>query len=84
MLSEITYCSPDEIRRNAECLLGHIEAVQAYLRKKGFSGHAIDYAVTVVYRGDALYHRHQDLPDQQPASVGFQSGDPGGNPCCES
>lgn len=49
MLAEVSCFSPDEIQRNAECLLGHIEAVQGYLRWKGFSGHAIDHAVTVVY-----------------------------------
>src|SRR6516162_9818360 len=37
MLSEISYCSPDEIDRNGKCLLGHIEALQGYLRRKGFS-----------------------------------------------
>jgi RNA polymerase sigma-70 factor (ECF subfamily) len=43
------YCSPEEIVSNAECLLGRIEEVRGVLRRKGFSEHAIDQAVTVVY-----------------------------------
>jgi DNA-directed RNA polymerase specialized sigma24 family protein len=55
MLSEIICSPPHEIRRNAECLLEQIEEVQGYLRWKGFSGHAIDQAVTVVYRAAMPY-----------------------------
>jgi DNA-directed RNA polymerase specialized sigma24 family protein len=45
-----SYCSPEEIVRNAECLLGRLEEVRRVLRRQGFSEHAIDHAVTVVYR----------------------------------
>jgi DNA-directed RNA polymerase specialized sigma24 family protein len=45
-----SYCSPDEIVRNAECLLGRIEEMRGALRRQGFSAHAIEQAVTAVYR----------------------------------
>jgi DNA-directed RNA polymerase specialized sigma24 family protein len=45
-----SYGSQGEVERNAECLLGRVEEVRRVLRRKGFSEHAIDHAVTVVYR----------------------------------
>jgi len=50
-----SYCSPDEVERNAECLLGHLEEVRAVLRRKGFSENAIEQAVTSVYRAAMPY-----------------------------
>jgi DNA-directed RNA polymerase specialized sigma24 family protein len=51
------YCSPGQAARNAECLLGHLEKVQGVLRNSGFSEHAIDHAVTAVYRAAMPYIR---------------------------
>jgi RNA polymerase sigma factor (sigma-70 family) len=47
--------SPDQVVINANCLLDHLEMVQCVLRRKGFSDHAIDHAVTVVYRAAMPY-----------------------------
>lgn len=45
----VRLCPPKEVHRKAKCLLGHVEMVQCVLRRKGYSEHAIDHAVTVVY-----------------------------------
>jgi RNA polymerase sigma factor (sigma-70 family) len=55
MLLSVSYCTRDEVERNAECLLGHVEKVRRVLRRKGFSAHAIEYAVTAVYRAAMPY-----------------------------
>jgi DNA-directed RNA polymerase specialized sigma24 family protein len=47
--------SADEILCNAECLLGHIGEVRSVLWRKGYSEHAIDQAVTAVYRAAMPY-----------------------------
>jgi DNA-directed RNA polymerase specialized sigma24 family protein len=47
--------SPDENDRNARCLLAHIEVVRRVLRRMGFSDHAIEQAITVIYRAAMPY-----------------------------
>lgn len=50
MLLPVSYCTPDEVQRNVECLNGRVEEVRCFLRRRrGFSAHAIDCAVTAVY-----------------------------------
>jgi DNA-directed RNA polymerase specialized sigma24 family protein len=50
MVLPTSYCSPEEMVCNAKCLLDHLEKVRGYLRRgKGFTDHAIEHAVTVVY-----------------------------------
>lgn len=55
VLATERYCSPEEVDRNTLCLLDHIEVVQYVLRSEGFSEHAIDQAVTAVYRAAMPY-----------------------------
>jgi DNA-directed RNA polymerase specialized sigma24 family protein len=45
----------NEILLTAQCLLGRIKEIQRYLRRKGFSYHAIEQAVTVLYRAAMPY-----------------------------
>jgi RNA polymerase sigma factor (sigma-70 family) len=49
MLREDAYGSADEIHCTAEWLLDQVEEVRGVLRYRGFSEHAIEQAVTVVY-----------------------------------
>ena len=50
-----SYCSPDEVKCNADCLLDRIEEVRGVLRRRGFSDHAIEQAVSAVYRAAMPY-----------------------------
>lgn len=43
-------CSPEDTIPTPECLIGRVKEVRGVLRSKGFSQHAIEHAVTVVYR----------------------------------
>lgn len=47
-------CSPDEIERNANCLLDRLAEVRAVLRRS-FSENAIEQSVTGVYRAAMAY-----------------------------
>jgi hypothetical protein len=49
MLLPLSLCTPEEVKSNADCLLGRIEEVIGVLRAKGFSQHAIECAVSAVY-----------------------------------
>ena len=50
-----SYCSPEEVVRNAHCLLGRVEEVRGYLRRNGFSDHAVEQAVAVLHRAALPY-----------------------------
>lgn len=49
------FCSSDEVVRNALCLLRRVEEVWRVLKRRGFSEHAIDQAITAVYRAAMPY-----------------------------
>lgn len=55
MVISTSYCSPDEVVSNAKCLLGRVEEVRRVLRRRGFSEHCIESAVTAVYRSALPY-----------------------------
>jgi hypothetical protein len=55
MMISISYCSPDEVVSNAKCLLGRVEEVRRVLRRRGFSEHCIEHAVTAVFRAALPY-----------------------------
>src|SRR5215467_6623123 len=55
METSTCYCSPEEVVNNAKCLLGRLEALRCVLRRMRFSDHAIECAVTAVYRAAMPY-----------------------------
>jgi DNA-directed RNA polymerase specialized sigma24 family protein len=55
MVISTSYCSPDEVVSNAKCLLGRVEEVRRVLRRRGFSEHCIENAVTAVFSAALPY-----------------------------
>ena len=51
----MSFCSAEGVVRNAQCLLGRISEVRSVLWRKGYSEHAIDHAVTAIYRAAMPY-----------------------------
>jgi DNA-directed RNA polymerase specialized sigma24 family protein len=55
MVTSTSYCSPDEVVSNAQCLLGRVEEVRRVLRRRGFSDQCTESAVTAVFRAALPY-----------------------------